>query len=816
MQNEVAPLGHIRGRDAVFAGALALAYFAVASVTIASFGTNTTPIWFANALAVAGLLRQEPRAWPITLAFLWIADALAVRTFGAGPAPIVALADTAEIVLAAGLIRRLGGPQAAFSGVVGLGWFIVVCLVAPIPSSFWGAAIFWWIENAPFIPGLLQWHSATALGLLVVCPFLLIWTTPELRQRLTRALILRTAALAAGLGGLAFIVFAKQSAVYIIATLPALLLLVWSSGLFGATAGTAVLLAVALWTTLKGGGAMVHLAHPATDLASQIQALQIYLAAAMLSSLPLAVVLRHHRELSKKLALVAEARAEFLAAMSHEIRTPMTGVLGMVDLLEAQDLPPKQASYVESIRASGRHLLHIINDILDFSRIETGKIDLEHVDFSLPLILERLRSLLNPMAMERGIELHFELAEHSPPVLRGDPTRLKQVLLNLAGNAIKFTDNGSVSLVVSYDRHDRGWLFRFEVRDTGIGMSTETQAQLFTAFMQADHSTRREYGGTGLGLAISKRLVEAMGGTIGVDSEEGVGSVFWFEVPFAEGYAIQSPVADAALAAPLAPRRILVAEDVELNRDIIRTVLERDGHDVVFAWNGRQAVELVREFPFDLVLMDIQMPLMDGVEATREIRKLEGRAADVPIVALTANVMVAEQDKCLKAGMNDVLMKPIEWERVREVIRQYEARATGVSWDNALVSSYAPRTAEAGILPQQALQDRADSPEFVEPTFLKVRELIPAERLNGYVDSLEADVELLAAVAVSEDATRVRGLAHKIVSQAGMLGLMRLSRNAAQLEDALRDGTRVEEALNKFRESSSDVAQKLRPLLRGD
>ena len=803
------------GGRLLFAGTLALGYFAIASISIASFGTNTTPIWFANALAVAGILRQQPQTWSISLAFIWAADALAVRMFGAGPAPLVALADILEIVLAAGLIRRLGGPDAAFSSVVGLGWFILICLIAPIPSAIWGAALFWWTQASPFLPGVGQWHSATALGLLVVCPFLLIWTTPELRQPITRALVFRTGALAATLGVLAVIVFTKQSAVYIVATLPALLLLVWSSGLFGATAGMAVLLAIGLWTTLHGDGAMVHLAHPATDLASQIQALQIYLAATSLSSLPLAVVLRHHRELAKKMAIVAEARAEFLAAMSHEIRTPMTGVLGMVDLLEAQDLPPKQAGYVESIRASGRHLLHIINDILDFSRIETGKIELESVDFSLPLILEQLRSLLNPMAMERGIELHFHLTEHSPPILRGDPTRLKQVLLNLAGNAIKFTERGSVSLAVAYASCDQGWLLRFEIRDTGIGISPEAQTHLFTAFMQADHSTRRQYGGTGLGLAISKRLVEAMGGSIGVDSKEGAGSVFWFEVPFAEGDAIQSEVSGDELTATPAPRRILVAEDVELNRDLIRTVLERDGHDVVFAWNGRQAVELVRQFSFDLILMDVQMPLMDGIEATRQIRELDGPGADVPIVALTANVMAAEQDKCLKAGMNDVLLKPIEWARVREVICQYEVRTSGVFWDRGSVDAETRFEVDSAS-GNKGQHDGATTPVFVEGTFLKVRGLIPADRLERYVDSLEADVTMLAGAATGEDPSLFRSVAHKIVSQAGMLGLMRLSLHAAHVEDALAKGFRVDEAMTKFRESSSDVAQKLRPLLRAD
>ncbi|MDP8913556.1 MAG: ATP-binding protein, partial [Pseudomonadota bacterium] len=510
------------------------------------------------------------------------------------------------------------------------------------------------------------------------------------------------------------------------------------------------------------------------------------------------------------------ARGEFLAAMSHEIRTPMTGVLGVVDLLEAEKLTAKQERYVESIRASGRHLLNIINDILDFSRIETGKIELENVDFSLPIVLERVRSLLNPLAMERGIELHFELGEHSPPVVKGDPTRLKQVLLNLAGNAIKFTAEGRVVVAVSYQRLDQGLRFRFEVRDTGIGVPLEAQATLFNAFTQADHSTKRQYGGTGLGLAISKRLVDAMGGEIGVESEPGTGSVFWFEVPFEEGDAIQLPRPGAAPEAPIAPRRVLVAEDVELNRDIIRTVLERDGHDVVFAWNGRQAVELARQFPFDLVLMDVQMPLMDGVEATRQIRQLPGPAADTPIIALTANVMATEQEKCIEAGMNEVLMKPIEWERVRAVIRRYEVRSAGTLWKTP--PTIAGIVAGAGEKPSDPPQPEENSsePAFVEATFLKLRELIPAERLAKYLEALETDVAALSAAAPGGDAVEasaLQGTAHKIVSQAGMLGLIRLSKRAARVEDAYAEKNGVETALREFREAAADVQERLWPLV---
>lgn len=373
---------------------------------------------------------------------------------------------------------------------------------------------------------------------------------------------------------------------------------------------------------------------------------------------------------TRELARAAAVRGEFLAAMSHEIRTPMTGVLGMMDLLRAEDLTPRQKGYVDSVHASGRHLLVIINDILDFSRMETGKIELEHETFSLPAILGRVESMLGPLAMENGLEFRVAFTGPAPPQVSGDATRLIQILLNLVGNAIKFTLNGSVVVTGSFERIDGRLRVRFEIRDTGIGIPAENQARLFNAFTQADRSTTRKYGGSGLGLAISKRLVDAMDGTIGARANPGGGSVFWFEILLEEGGAEQPSDNGPVITAPVVPRRILVAEDIALNRDVIEAMLTRDGHQLTFVENGQEALDLVQQSPFDIVLMDVQMPLLDGVEATRLIRQLAPPAGDVPIIALTANVMASEQLKCLQAGMNSVLMKPIDWEAMNRVIAQ--------------------------------------------------------------------------------------------------------------------------------------------------
>jgi CheY-like chemotaxis protein len=460
----------------------------------------------------------------------------------------------------------------------------------------------------------------------------------------------------------------------------------------------------------------------------------------------------------------------------------------MADLLVSEDLNSQQRQFVNSIRTSGRHLANVVNDILDFSRLEAGTIELEQINFSLPEVLERLRSIVHPLVRERNLGLRFKLAEHSPPIVRGDPTRLKQVLLNLVGNAAKFTEKGSITVAVSHQATATGLRFRFEVTDTGIGIPPDKQGDLFTAFSQADTSTTRRYGGTGLGLSISKRLVDAMGGDIGFASAEGSGSTFWFEVPFQAGDAAAPTSADTANAPAASPRSILVAEDVELNREILKHGLARDGHKVVFVENGAEAVELVQHQSFDLVLMDVQMPVMDGVEATRRIRNLDSAVRKIPIFALTANVMASEREKYLAAGMDDCLLKPIDWKRLRSAIASVEGAAP---------------VPEAALDPQMLDQLRAleaDSPGLVAQLTGMFLEGSPS-----LISKIEDALESGETKAASEHAHALKG------SSANM-GATQLAAICGSIEQQARAGD-VHSARIAFQELNGEF-ERVRNALR--
>ncbi|MEL6184719.1 MAG: response regulator, partial [Myxococcota bacterium] len=359
-----------------------------------------------------------------------------------------------------------------------------------------------------------------------------------------------------------------------------------------------------------------------------------------------------------------EAKSRFLANMSHEIRTPMVGILGMLDELSQSPLGHGDAKMVRIARESAWGLMRILDDVLDFSKLESGGVSLEVMPVDARAVAESVVALLGTKASEKSIELRLAVDPDVPRFISVDPTRLRQILLNLVGNAIKFTEDGGVQLNLGYRK---GYL-EVSVEDTGLGIAPDVHSKLFSRFTQADDSITRRHGGTGLGLTISQHLVQLMGGQIELESELGVGSRFHFRIsaPEAEGDAEEAPLGQETI--EIGQLRVLVVDDNLVNRTVLQRLLEREGHLVTLAEHGQMGVEQVRCKELDVVLMDLQMPVMDGFEATRAIRALEDERSQVPVIALTASVIAGTVERCLAEGMNGYASKPVRWAELKNVI----------------------------------------------------------------------------------------------------------------------------------------------------
>jgi len=473
-----------------------------------------------------------------------------------------------------------------------------------------------------------------------------------------------------------------------------------------------------------------------------------------------------------------KAKADLIAVMSHEMRTPLNGMLGTLQLIDPSNLSAKEKEYIEIIGVSGKLLLHHLDNVLEISRAEAGKMEVAETVFSLRALVSELVDSQRIVAEHRGNTIVQTVDTEMADFVSGDPTRVRQIILNLIGNAIKFTRNGSIT--VEAKRVPETAMVEFRVTDTGIGIAQEDRARIFEEFVTLDASYSREVGGTGLGLAIVKRLVEAMGGEVGLDSAEATGSSFWVHLPLM-AETVEPTSLDAGTAhweipqmPNLSPMKILVVEDNRINRIVVRDLLEKDGHHVDEAVDGEQGLQSAQTSTYDLILMDISMPVMDGLEATKAIRKSEAKGQAVPIIALTAHAMPAEKEQFLAAGMDDIVTKPVSRQKLRNILQ-------GIS-DNQ------SRSADH---PGMSVPDPAG--EIIDHTHLNelagtLGEEKTSALIQNFLSEMENDVaRIIAEIDSGQMRQELRGKVHHAAGSAALLGAKSLHAALSGLETQLHD-----------------------------
>ncbi|GGL08486.1 ATP-binding protein [Caulobacter rhizosphaerae] len=668
---------------------LVLAVALLASQAFSDFLTRNAlgiaTLWPTNALLAGGLLVLNPRRRVVLIVIAAVSHLAIDLMVGdsLGHAILYTLVDVGEALLVWWVVRRFFGPPRVRTMRQ---LALLTTLTAPVilAMATLAATVLALTYGLPFVTVLTDWFVCGVLGMAIVLPAVLVLLDSEHRRAFHRPLLeqLGLALLAAALSAL---VFHRKGLPVPFMLFPIALLTAFRLGPRGAAQTSLIVACVAIPLTVHG----LWNSQIQTDWsqAHQNRLVQVFVGVLFVTSLAAGLALAQQERLRRLLmrreqltraararALAAnEAKTEFLATMSHEIRTPLNSMLGFSQLLvERRDLAPDVRRQLTLIDSAGTALLTVVNDILDFSRVEAGQVELLFQPTSAAAVLHDAVGIIRPEAENKGLALEVDVVDPVGGLHDLDGLRLRQVLLNLLNNAVKFTEAGRIRACLTIEPGELEDRLKFEIVDTGVGIAVERQGRLFQRFSQVDSSASRPYGGAGLGLAISKALVELMGGKIGFDSAPGHGSAFWLELqaPQVEPYDVGEP---QPVAAPGAAR-ILLVDDHPMNREIGAALLSLVGCQVETADNGEQAVAKAARGGFDIILMDIHMPQMDGLAATRAIRALDGEAGEVPIIAMSADALPQQVERCYAAGMVDHVAKPVQREVLYAKVSRWLAR----------------------------------------------------------------------------------------------------------------------------------------------
>ncbi len=773
--------------------------FAVGGIEFARQPNAVAIIWPSDAILLAIILRSRREAWPALIACGYIGNfAAELIVDPVLTAALLSACNVIEITITVLLFVRFVKMPPNLTHATTFAKFLLICgLIGPAISAVLAGNALAALNGIQPLPIIQRWFAADFLGAITILPLLLMLKPDEWHQiarNARRREAVSILLLVLGVSAAIFTLGNNRPILFLV--FPFLILAAFRLRFLGAAMAMAILAMVSIPLTIMGYGPFSQ-----TDNAPVL--LQIFLATCVFTIMPVAAVLTE-RDRLERVAVVARGAAEqasaaksaFLANMSHELRTPMTGIMGMCDLLLASQQTPEQKNITETLERSARSFLELLNDLLDLAKIEAGRMDIDTTDFRLSLVMKDVLEFFAPAMSQKGLTFTVEWDPTRYDVLNGDPKRLRQILFNLVGNALKFTDSGGVSVTRSQVLQNTGLvLTSVEVRDTGVGISPEVQGRLFHPFVQEDNASAR--GGAGLGLNICRQIVQAMGGSIGMRSSPGEGSRFSFSVPLLAGledkiqhrFAITpARIGDVLKAYKL---KILLAEDNVTTQFLVKNVVEMWGHHVTVVENGAQALARTADGGFDMILMDMQMPVMDGREAVRLMRAREAPGRHMPIIALTADAILESRARYLEAGCDAIVTKPIAWTVLVQAMK-------------ALLS---PGEGNAASLPGFEIRGPAEQEwpvfdrERIDGLTEGLGSVLMSNLLARCLDSLDQYTESVLQSLADGDFAGVKRFAHDLKSVCAQFGALRASEIARRIEAEMPDLETVKAIIPELKDS---------------